>query len=90
MCSKNRLLASVRCNSIIYLSLMRYYWEKKSPSRLKTDYNVKGRVYIFFSVDDPGSGTRSFLSPNAMLTPSTASAATASTRKTQPNYTNVG
>ena len=47
-----------------------------------------------FTVDDPGAGASTFLSPSSMLTPSAASAAAAvSAPKSQPNYnvsTNVG
>ena len=42
---------------------------------------------ILFTVDDPGAGASTFLSPSSMLTPSAASAAAAvSAPKPQPNY----
>ena len=46
-----------------------------------------GSICLLFTVDVPGAGASTFLSPSSMLTPSAASAAAAvSAPKPQPNY----
>ena len=73
-------------NTVIFVDF--YFSQVFAACNLYLVRHLFEQACVFlFTVDDPGAGASTFLSPSSMLTPSAASAAAAvSAPKPQPNY----